>query len=253
MSGSIRAVTFDFWNTLIRADYSGVADRRLTAWLGLLAGEGFDLDRDVVHGALRHGGQRFDDEWRGNRFYGAERAVADMLEFLGIDGSAQLRADLLKTITDPDPAHDPTPNPNVREALEGLRAAGVRIGIICDVGLAPSTTLRRYLERHQLLEFFDHWSFSDAVGCFKPDPRIFAHALDGLSAAAGSSIAPEESAHIGDLRRTDIAGAQDCGWFAVRYTGAYDDPGSADDGTDQIDGDAVIADHEDLLAALGLT
>jgi FMN phosphatase YigB (HAD superfamily) len=244
----LRVVTFDFWNTLIRADDRGVRSGRLTAWLGLWAGEGFDFDRDVVAGALGHGGRRFDEEWRANRIYRADDAVADMLAHLGIEASLTLRAELLASITDPAPEHDPLPCDHVADALDGLRAAGVKVGIICDVGLSPSTTLRRYLERHDLLRRFDHWSFSDEVGCFKPDPAIFAHALAGLG-----GFLPAEAAHVGDLRRTDIAGAQGAGWFAVRYTGAYDDPGSPDDGSDQVEADAVIADHADLLRAVGLT
>jgi FMN phosphatase YigB (HAD superfamily) len=241
----LKAVTFDFWNTLIGADDAGIRDRRLTGWLGLLAGEGFELDGDVVRSAMRHAGQQFDRNWKANQYYGAEAAVADMVDHLGIDASPALRAEMLSSITDPDPAHDPQPTPNIEAALDGLRSAGVRIGIICDVGLSPSTTLRRFLTGHGLIGYFDHWSFSDEVGTFKPDPAIFDHALSGLG-----GIDPSDAAHVGDLRRTDIAGAQGRGVFAVRYTGLYDDPGSADDGTDQIEGDAVIADHADLLAAL---
>lgn len=243
----LRAVTFDFWNTLVRADDRGVRDRRLSAWLGLLAGEGFDLERDVVHGALRHGGRQFEASWRAGRIYGADDAIADMLAHLGIEPSPTLRHELLSSITDPDPEHDPRPTPNVGEALEGLRTAGIKVGIICDVGLAPSTTLRRYLTRHGLIDHFDHWSFSDEVGCFKPDPAIFAHALAGLG-----GFTPDQAAHVGDLRRTDVAGAQAAGWFAVRYTGAYDDEGSPDDGTTAIEADAVVADHAHLLATLGI-
>jgi FMN phosphatase YigB (HAD superfamily) len=243
----VKAVTFDFWNTLIQADDAGVRDRRLTAWLGLLAGEGFRLDGDVVRSALRHAGQRFEASWKDNRYYGAADAVEDILAKLGIEVSVEAEEGLLASITDPDPAHDPQPTPNIGDALEGLRSAGVRIGIICDVGLAPSRTLRRYLEGHGLLGYFDHWSFSDEVGTFKPDPVIFDHALDGLG-----GIDPVDAAHIGDLRRTDIAGAKHRGILAVRYAGVYDDPGSPDEGTDVIDGDAVITDHADLLAVLGL-
>ena len=174
------------------------------------------------------------------RGYESVAAVADQ--------SPSLRAELVSSITDPAPEHDPQPCDHVAEALDGLRAAGVKIGIICDVGLAPSSTLRRYLDRHDLLRRFDHCSFSDEVGCFKPDPAIYAHALAGLG-----GFDPTEAAHIGDLRRTDVAGAQAAGWFAVRYTGANDDPGSSADGSDQIEADAVIADHAHLLAAVGLT
>jgi putative hydrolase of the HAD superfamily len=241
----VKAVTFDFWNTLICADHVGTRDRRLTAWLGLLAGEGFELEGDVVRTAMAHASSRFDERWRANQYYGAADAVEDMLVHLGLEVSPETRDGLLASIT--DPAHLPEPTPNVGEALEGLRSAGVRIGIICDVGLAPSTTLRRFLEGNGLLGYFDHWSFSDEVGTFKPDPAIFEHALDGLGA-----IDPADAAHVGDLRRTDIGGAQAKGIFAVRYAGIYDDPGAADEGTDVIDGDAVITDHADLLAALGL-
>ncbi|WP_426570886.1 HAD family hydrolase [Aquihabitans sp. McL0605] len=243
----MKAVTFDFWNTLIQADDAGFRDRRLTAWLGLLAGEGFELDRDVLRGAQRHAGRQFDKSWRANEAYRADDSIRDMLGHLGVDGSPALRAEMVAWITDPDPAHDPQPTPNIAAALDGLRSAGVRIGIICDVGLAPSTTLRRFLTGHDLIGYFDHWSFSDEVGTFKPDPVIFEHALAGLG-----GVDPTDAAHVGDLRRTDIAGAQGMGMFAVRYSGIYDDPGSADDGTDQVEGDAVIGDHADLLAALGL-
>ncbi|MCU1369919.1 MAG: HAD-superfamily hydrolase, subfamily variant 1 [Ilumatobacteraceae bacterium] len=243
----LKAVTFDFWNTLLDAETAGIRDRRLTAKLGVLAEAGFDVDGEIVRGAMRHAGQQFDRRWRENQYYGAQHAIDDIVEQLGIDASPELRAGLLATITDPDPAHDPKPTPHIGEALEGLRSAGIRIGIICDVGLAPSTTLRRFLVGHGLLEYFDHWSFSDEVGTFKPDPAIFDHALTGLG-----GIAPGEAAHVGDLRRTDIAGAQGHGVFAVRYAGIFGDPGRAEDGSDGVEGDAVIADHADLLAALGL-
>jgi putative hydrolase of the HAD superfamily len=241
----VKAVTFDFWNTLIRADNAGFRDHRLTAWLGLLAGEGFELEGDVVHAAMDHASSRFDENWKVNQYYGAVHAVDDMLDHLGLEVSPSTRDGLVASIV--DPPHVPHPTPNVGDALEGLRSAGVRIGIICDVGLAPSTTLRRFLAGNDLLGYFDHWSFSDEVGTFKPDPAIFDHALTGLG-----GIDPSDAAHIGDLRRTDIAGALGKGIFAVRYTGIYDDPGNADDGTDAVEGDAVIADHAELLAVLGL-
>lgn len=243
----MKAVTFDFWNTLIDADTAGIRDRRLTAKLGVLAEAGFDLDGTVVGDAMRHASGRFDASWRVNQYYGAQHAVDDIIDHLGIDASPELRAGLLASIVDPDPAHDPHPTPNIEAALDGLRSRGIRIGIICDVGLSPSVTLRRFLTGHGLLGYFDHWSFSDEVGTFKPDPAIFDHALAGLG-----GIDPSDAAHVGDLRRTDVAGALGRGVFAVRYSGIYDDPGNAEEGTDAVEGDAVIADHADLLSALGL-
>ena len=127
------------------------------------------------------------------------------------------------------------------DALAGLSERGVRLGIICDVGFTPSSALLAHLERQGLLTYFDHWSFSDEVGHYKPAPEIFEHALAGLGAPD-----PGLCVHVGDRRRTDVAGAQAAGMRTVRITTAYDDP---DDGPS---GDVVISSYAELLPALGL-
>jgi putative hydrolase of the HAD superfamily len=99
--------------------------------------------------------------------------------------------------------------------------------------------LLEFLERHGVLHHFDHWSFSDEVGVYKPDAAIFRHALAGLGVDD-----PTAALHIGDLRRTDIAGAQAIGMTAVRYAGVFDDP-TVDP---PVEGDHVIADLRDLPA-----
>jgi putative hydrolase of the HAD superfamily len=133
----------------------------------------------------------------------------------------------------------------VADTLRALKAADVRLGIICDVGMTPSTALRKVLDRFGVLDLFDHHSFSDDVAIYKPDPSIFAIALDGL----GST--PATSAHVGDLRRTDVAGANGAGWTSVRYAGLFDDDGGDPD--DAGVADHVIHDHADLPGVLGLT
>jgi putative hydrolase of the HAD superfamily len=57
------------------------------------------------------------------------------------------------------------------------------------------------------------------VGTYKPDKAIFDHALATLG-----NPTPRRVAHVGDLRRTDIAGALGMGMIAVRYAGVFDDP-----------------------------
>jgi len=133
---------------------------------------------------------------------------------------------------------DVVPTDGIAGALAALKGAGLRIGIVCDVGITGSPTLRGHLEHHGLLGYFDHWSFSDEVGVYKPDARIFRHALEGVGAEPG------RTAHIGDLRRTDAGGAKAMGMTSVRYRGAYEDPD-----THLPDADHVI-DHHDQLAAL---
>jgi FMN phosphatase YigB (HAD superfamily) len=118
----------------------------------------------------------------------------------------------------------------------------LKLGIVCDVGLTSSTTLRERLERFGLLRHFDHWSFSDEVGSFKPFPPIFEHAMAGLGIDEPAAIA-----HVGDGRRTDVAGALAMGMTAVRATWF------ADRGPETgPEADYVVADIRDVPTVLGL-
>ena len=240
-------VTFDYWNTLMVADYAGQTEVRIAEMLRILGEAGVVAEPHLVRSSLAAAAREFEDHWRRNSVYRAADAVERVLSDQALIVADSTRVTLTDLITDPRPDHYPVPTPGIGDALEALRSAGVRVGIICDVGLAPSRTLRRILESHDLLGFFDHWSFSDDVGTFKPDPAIFGHALAGLGAPE-----PASAAHVGDLRRTDIAGANALGITSVRYTGAFDDPGSPDEGTDAIEATIVLADHAELASALGI-
>ena len=213
-----------------------------------------DLDVPRVNAAFEHGWQAYRKAWQSNEPFSAVEAVPLMLGYLGVETAPPSVIDeLLAVIVDPPAERRPPLTPHIAETLAALKDAGLRLCIICDVGLTPSTALRRWLDAHGVLQYFDHWSFSDEVGVFKPAPEIFRHALDGLSAAAGRAIEPARATHVGDLRRTDIAGAQAAGMTAVRYTGVADDPVSGGIAGDcDAEGDFVMADHADLPGLLGI-
>ena len=91
--------------------------------------------------------------------------------------------------------------PGVPEALQRLRAAGLRLAVVSnangtvvelmtDVGLAP---------------FFDTILDSFVEGVEKPDPEIFRRALTRVRCA------PERALHVGDLYHVDVAGARAAG------------------------------------------
>jgi putative hydrolase of the HAD superfamily len=238
----ITAVTFDYWNTLCAEQAPGyLRGLRIDAWLGLLEDAGFATERAMLDAAFDTAWQRHVRGWTAGEAFGHTAAAETILEATGHDVPDDLRAALLEAFVGVGEDADVRLTPNVAETIRALKAAGIKIGIVCDVGFTPSPMLRRYLERHRLLDAFDHWSFSDEVGCYKPDPRIFTHALDGLGAD------PKETAHVGDLRRTDVAGARAMGMTAIRYTGLYDDDSQAEP-----EGDHVIADHRDLPGLLGV-
>jgi FMN phosphatase YigB (HAD superfamily) len=238
------AVTFDYWNTLVR-EAGGSRDGRVDAWLGLLEGEGVALERERLGAAFDSTWQLYVEHWQANRLFGANDAVDAVLAALDEDPGPAVRRALVEVITDPPPERTPSLTDHIAGCLDRLRSAGLRIGIICDVGLTPSVTLRRWLVHHGLLDRFDHWSFSDEVGVFKPDPAIFAHALEGLGVEE-----PGRAAHVGDLRRTDVAGSRAAGMVSVRYTGVFDDPGP--EHGEVAEAELVVADHADLPRALNL-
>lgn len=235
----IEGVTFDFWNTLVWEPPGNLVAGRMRAWTALLDAAGLGVGRTHLEAAHAVAFGQYQAAWKANRQYVVADATACMLAELGIDAGPDLREALARSFGEAGAATELHPADGVGDCLRALRAEGRRLGIVCDIGLTPSTTLIELLDRWDLLELFDGWTFSDEVGFYKPDPRIFEVALEGLG------VAPERAAHVGDRVRTDVEGARNMGMVPVRYAGVYDDP-------DRVEGDAeiVITHLSELPAAL---
>lgn len=242
-AGGIQAVTFDFWNTLVADGGNAGADHRRAAWTGVLEDAGFAVERGALDAAMASSWERFLGAWKSNEQYTHVEAAVDILDQLGYDVPRDVHDQLIATYTYSAETM-PSLTEGIGDCLRALKAAGVRLGIICDVGMTPSTALRSILEHNGLLSLFDHWSFSDEVGAYKPAREIFSHAASGLGVA---DVPPSQLAHVGDLKRTDIAGALGVDWNAVRYTGAFDDAGS-----EGPEATWVVASHADLPGVLGI-
>ena len=239
---AVRAVTFDHWATLVR-DRGGIRAFQIDAWERVLAEEGVPMTRESLERAFAANWEVFERCWRDNVQHGPTASTPVILEALGLSVPPEVQGRLREAFEEAGRLADLEVAAGVGEVLAGLRDAGVRVGIVCDVGLTPSPVLRERLDGFGLLGSFDHWSFSDEVGCFKPFPAIFAHALGGLGVED-----PSQVAHVGDQRRTDVAGARAFGMTSVRYSGWVDDP--PEHGPEA---DAVIDDHRDLPAVLGIS
>lgn len=245
----LEAVTFDYWNTLCHEpDMEQRRELVADAWVELLGDAGVGVDRDTMVAVYNDARKMFNAAWEENRQFTGDHAARYAIERLAddaVDASrlAELSDHLLDAYHACSETAEVVPVDGVADVLHDLRSRRIRVGIICDVGLMPSPYLRAHLDRHGLLGHFDHWSFSDEVGVYKPDRRIFEHALAGLGGAD-----PRRSAHVGDRRRTDIAGASAMGMRAVRITAVYDD----DDPGQGPSGDAVIDSYGTLLDALDL-
>ena len=245
------AVTFDYWNTLCCEPPGGyLRGRRLEAIAQVLVDAGVG-SAGVVLPVLTAGYDaawgHWNDGWRANRqFTGndAAHAICAAVEEVFADSPAvaALRPRICAAFAGQGEGADLHLVDGVADTLAALSGRGVRLGIICDVGFTPSPALLAHLERQGLLEYFDHWSFSDEVGVYKPHAKIFEHALAGLG-----NPDPSRCVHVGDRRRTDVAGAQSAGMRAVRITTVFED---LEEGPP---GDVVISSYDQLLPALGLT
>ena len=231
----VEAVTFDFWNTLMWEEPGSLKEKRLEAWTEAL-GPGVDLE--AAHDAAH---EEYVASWTAGRQFRVEQAVEHMLERVGGRVGANAAPALVEGFSEGGRRAAIHPSDGVRECLEELRAAGVRLGIVCDIGLTPSGVVRELLERHGLAGYFDGMSFSDEVGSYKPDGAIFEHALEIVG-----GVPPERSAHVGDRRRTDVAGALAMGMVAVRYNGVYEDD------VPEPEADLVVTDLAELPSRLAV-
>lgn len=234
----LAAVTFDFWNTLCRADPAAMLERRKRAWRDVAVARTMSVEPEVLDGVLDVVSGMHNHGWMNNVQFTAYDALDHAAELLASVLGPGDRDALETAWMHASSRADIELTPHCAEVLRSLKQRGTRIGIVCDVGLTPSTILRDFLAVHGVLDAFDHWSFSDEVGVYKPHVAIFEHALAGLGVNANEAL------HIGDIRRTDIAGARAAGMRAVRYSGVADD----DDATTE--DAAVVIDDLRLLLAL---
>jgi HAD superfamily hydrolase (TIGR01549 family) len=97
-------------------------------------------------------------------------------------------------------------------AADGIRtlAARYKLGIISDTGFASGRAQDKLLAQDGLLEFFSATVYSVDVGHAKPRAEPFRRALELLDVSA------HEAVHVGDIERTDVAGALSVGMRAVR-------------------------------------
>jgi putative hydrolase of the HAD superfamily len=91
--------------------------------------------------------------------------------------------------------------PDAAPALDALRTRGLRLACVSNWDYA----LAEVLERCGLGDRFDAVVTSAGVGERKPDPRIFAAALDAVDCE------PAEALHVGDTPAEDIEGASAAG------------------------------------------
>ncbi len=234
LPGPPAAISFDFWHTLVAEPGGLLGSLRREAVVAALIEHEVGIADDVLDAHLAAAQALQAEAWgRGEHFEPARAAahLADAIEGLGRNAHAcvvdgYLGAGETATLQ---------LSPGAAETVAALSGEGVQLGIVCDVGVTTSSHLRAALERAGVLRHFRGWAFSDEVGHYKPSPAIFRHMLDQFELGEGDVVW-----HVGDLRRTDVAGARASGLVPIRYRGLNDDSSGAPEADLVIDGLAEL-------------
>jgi FMN phosphatase YigB (HAD superfamily) len=231
----IRAVTYDCWGTLLQdKDWKGAMDIRIGALRRVMR-----LSEDEARDLMEEAWLRHDAAWKQVESFGAGRMAAYCLEARGVDDDETIRY-LTQEFEEATQRVGVQAVSGAEETLSRLKEAELGLGLVCDTGLSPGRVVRELLDDCGLLKFLDVTCFSDEVGVPKPGGEIFAKALAELG------VRPPEAMHVGDLRRTDIAGAHDIGMHAARFRGVHDDL------SDAHEAEIVLDRHQQILEVLEL-
>lgn len=233
---TLKAVTFDFWSTLVDGAITPERTAQRLARLNVaLLGAGHVSTPEELRAAFERALARVDAEARESLIdVGPPGRWLILAEELGIPRGLvpyEVVEQAYENLT-----LDPLPDamPHVHIAVEAMQRAGYRLAVICNTGMAGGSVLRQVLKRHGLFDAFDVTVFSNEFGLAKPHPGIFEHTLERLG-----GIDPRQALHVGDLEELDVEGARRANVHSARYV-----PGT--DGQIETDADIVVTDWRDF-------
>ncbi len=244
---TIKAVTFDLWDTIVDDDSDEVErqarglrskrdQRRYQVWETLNAIQPIDFDRVVLAYDTAEAGFRV--AWKENYVnWTIAQRLRVVLDGLGrslpedvfaqmVQGHGQMEVDIA-----------PKPIEGIGAALQEL-SERYRLCIVSDAIVTPGTGLRRILENHGLKQYFSGFAFSDEIGHSKPHRSMFDSAAEQLG------VALDEIVHIGDRDHNDVKGPHAVGAKAVLFTATRPDD------KDNTSADAICEHHKDLPAII---
>ena len=209
-------MTFDLWNTLL--ENKDFTEPRINSLKRDLEVEGLIYPDSELLRAYETASEYYRREWEQNHTHlSVERRVEHILAELRIPFTADLIRSVIDSFMNAYVVDPPALKEGVEETLEALNGE-YRMGIISDTGVTPGSIIREHFESHELLHYFTSTVFSDEVGYCKPDPKVFEKALNELK------VRSEEAVHVGDILRTDVAGAKGIGMKAVWVSDTGDYP-----------------------------
>ncbi len=240
---TIKAVTFDLWDTIIDDDSdepkrralglrAKADERRHLLWRALDRAQ--PVPFEDVRRAYDAADAAFMRAWKADS---VTWTIAERLEVaLRRLGRSLPEADLqglVEALGRMEVEVPPDPVPGAEEALQSL-SQRYRLGVVSDTIVTPGTQLRALLEVHGLGRHFTGFAFSDEVGRSKPYRAMFE------SAAGQLGVDFAEMVHVGDRDHNDVKGPQALGMKTVLFTARRDVD------KDITSADAICERHADL-------
>jgi putative hydrolase of the HAD superfamily len=211
-------VTFDLWNTLLSnkpQDYQRYRFRRIENLGRVLKQNGKEVGSQHLLDAYLKGFEKCKETWRKNQDLSTREQLQTMFRFVEEeelrDMSYNLMPELMEAYVSPILEDPPEVIDGAQKVLSQTKAKGYRVGLICNTGTTPGSTIVVLLERLGMMRYFDVASFSNELKIRKPDPRIFLHTLSQLKSQ------PQNSVHVGDLIDADVWGARNVGMISVHF------------------------------------
>jgi len=221
----IKAVTFDFWNTLFH-DTGDIGDKRNT-WrveriANTLANAGWAGSKADLYAAIDSAAKRGTEiRLQGIVDFIPEEQVRFIFDCLGISPGLDVYAEVLDAYTSAARYFPPSLMPGAVEVVREV-AKYYPVGLISITGITPGSVLREVISSAGILDSFKTLTFSNEVKIVKPNPQIF------LLTAENLSVDVRDILHIGDDYDADITGANRVGakgvWLNPKDT---DSPGNA--------------------------
>jgi putative hydrolase of the HAD superfamily len=203
----VKGITLDLWGTILDdshppTDTIKYSEQRQQFLLEELRRFGHQTTKEEVQAAYKHAWEYFDALWERQIAFGANEGLREMLKFLHAELPEASRRRVLEFFE--SYKIPPLPLAGAVPAIQRL-AKKYPLALVSDTAWTPGRRLREILDEYEILHCFRALVFSGEVGRTKPHPLMFERAMAGLQ------LAPNQGLHLGDLQRTDVAGAKAVG------------------------------------------
>jgi len=127
-------VTFDFWNTIVRAPAGLMSEARRRAIVDVCAECGVELDAELLAEGLGEATRAYERSWSVGEHFHPRQGAEILVRSLELEGAVGERAaEAFLTV-----ARDARVelSAGIRPSLAALRERGIVLGIVCDVGFS---------------------------------------------------------------------------------------------------------------------